>query len=88
MKHTVRRLLGADRRPLVIDLSGTEYIDSSGVGVLLFIHAQCLRARRKYCFAGLQQPVTRVLKLTGLDGVFPLEDGVEDAVVFLKKAAG
>jgi anti-sigma B factor antagonist len=58
---------------LVVDLSGTLFMDSTGLDVLL-------RARRHLATIGstilLRSPHERVLKLleaSGLDGVFPIE---------------
>jgi anti-sigma B factor antagonist len=63
----------APRTALIVDLSGTLFIDSSGLDVLL-------RARRHLASVGstivLRSPhkhVIKILEISGLAGIFPIE---------------
>ena len=87
MKQEIVRLLEADPRPVIFDCAETDYVDSSGIGVLVFIHSRFLKRQRRFCFARFRASVSRVIALTGLDGVFPIEDDVEDAVYYMEKTA-
>ena len=55
---------------LTIDLSGLEYVDSSGLGVLISIHKRCLQKGGKMVITGLRGMVEELFKLTRLDLVF------------------
>ena len=55
---------------LTIDLSGLEYVDSSGLGVLISIHKKCLQKGGKMVIRGLRGMVEELFKLTRLDLVF------------------
>jgi anti-sigma B factor antagonist len=66
-------------RHIVVDMEGVEFIDSSGLGVLVsglrrvkeldgWVHIVCSR-----------EPVLRVFKITGLDRVFPIHTTLAEA---------
>ena len=54
---------------VVLDLSGVEGIDSSGIGVLVGAHRRAGRAGRRLVVAASPVPVLRMLRLTRLDRV-------------------
>jgi anti-sigma B factor antagonist len=60
---------------ITIDLSATTFIDSSGLGVLV---SALKRARElgheSVTLRGVQEPVRRVLEITGLTELFAVED--------------
>ena len=58
---------------LVLNLSGLEYVDSSGLGVLISIHKRCLEKGGKMVVSGLRGMVDDLFKLTRLDLVFNIE---------------
>ena len=58
---------------LVLDLSGLEYVDSSGLGVLISIHKRCIQKGGKMIVTGLRGMVDDLFKLTRLDLVFNIE---------------
>jgi anti-anti-sigma factor len=66
---------------IVVDLSGTTYLDSSGV-YLLFELARALEGRqqRMSVVAPPTAPSTRVLLITGFDKIVPVRETVEAAV--------
>jgi len=55
---------------LTLDLSGLDYVDSSGLGVLISIHKRCLQKGGKMTITGLRGMVEELFKLTRLDLVF------------------
>jgi anti-anti-sigma factor len=65
---------------LVIDLSGTTYLDSSGVQ-LLFLLAQRLQTRRQELMLVVPEeaPIRAVLELTGMPRVVRMEAALEEA---------
>jgi anti-sigma B factor antagonist len=77
--------VGDDAPGLVIDLSDTTYLDSAGVRIL-FDLARRLRTRRQELRLVVppEGVVRRVLVLTALADVVPLDDGVDDAVRALR----
>ena len=55
---------------LTLDLGGLDYIDSSGLGVLISIHKRCLQKGGRMTVTGLRGMVKELFKLTRLDLVF------------------
>ena len=66
---------------LVVDVSGTTYLDSSGV-YLLFELARALEGRQQQMcvVAPPTTPSTRVLLITGFDHIVPVTSTVEEAI--------
>ena len=78
------RLLGElsnQARGMVLDLSETEYFDSSGVH-LLFDMARRLKLRQQELrvVAGQESFAADLLELTGFAGAAPVDDSVSSAV--------
>jgi anti-sigma B factor antagonist len=63
--------------PLLVELSGVSYMDSSGVASL--VEGLQLAKKRKldFALAGVSQPVLNVLRLARLDRVFTIYATVE-----------
>ncbi len=64
---------------LIVDLSGLEFMDSSGVQVLLDIRVMMSNHGGKLALAGPQNTVARVLNLVGADQLIPVYASVEEA---------
>jgi anti-sigma B factor antagonist len=65
---------------VVVDLSGVEFLDSAGVGVLvgLFKNSRLHGGRARFC--GLSPGVRSVLALIQLDRIFEIYDDAEAAI--------
>jgi len=79
IKAEALRLLG-EAPDVVVDLSGVEFLDSAGVGLLvgLFKNARLRGGRARFC--GLTPGVRSVLELIQLDRIFEIYDDAETAV--------
>jgi len=62
--------------PLVIDLSHTISVDSSGLGSLVFVHTVAAESRRPVRLRGASEDLRFLLVMTGLEDRFILESGV------------
>ena len=78
VKAEALRLLGG-APDVVVDLSGVEFLDSAGVGVLvgLFKNSRLHGGRARFC--GLTPGVRSVLELIQLDRIFEIYDDTETA---------
>lgn len=63
---------------LVVDLSGTTFIDSSSLGVLIGAHRR-LGDRGTLVVVCATPAIVKTFKITGLDGVFTLVRSLEEA---------
>jgi anti-sigma B factor antagonist len=73
------RIAGGDRL-IVVDLSGTEFVDSSGLGALV----SCLKSARQaggdLRLVAPTEQVTMVLRMTNLDRILQPRASVDDAL--------
>lgn len=68
----------ADREFVIVDLRALEFIDSTGLGVIVKAHQQAQEAGRRFGLVrGLGQ-VQRLLGLTGLSGQLPVAETREE----------
>ncbi|CAM5646752.1 hypothetical protein SHIRM173S_03778 [Streptomyces hirsutus] len=65
---------------LVIDCSGLEFCDSTGLNVLLGARLKADAAGGGVHLAGMQPVVARVFEITGAEAVFTLHDSLEAAL--------
>ena len=64
---------------LIVDLSGLEFMDSTGVQILLDIQVMMNGRDGRLALAQPQATVARVLNLIGADQLIPVYDSVGDA---------
>lgn len=64
---------GRDGRPVVIDMSGTTFIDSTGVFALVRSHEACEAAGGTMTVRSPSASVRRVFELTHLDRMFAID---------------
>jgi anti-anti-sigma factor len=60
---------------LIIDLSGTNQVDSAGLGALMLIQRKAAERRLTVCLRGANEELRFLLVLTKLDDLFDLESG-------------
>ena len=78
-KDEITRRIEAGHTRIVLDLSGVDFVDSSGLGAIV----ACLKRlgpRGDLAIAGARGAVSRLFTLTRMDKVFPLHETVDAAV--------
>jgi anti-anti-sigma factor len=80
LKAAVDREVAAGRTLVVVDLGGTTFLDSSGLGALVGGLRATRAAGGDLRIAGVGPQVRTVLELTTMDRVLRPYDTVEDAV--------
>ena len=75
----VNELLKKGQKKLVFDISGLEYCDSSGVGMLVSSLTKVRKAGGELKMAGANQRIQRILKMTGVDALMPMFASVTEA---------
>lgn len=71
LRDQVVRLVSEGRTHLVFDCAGLEFVDSTGLGVLIGARARCLAANGTVSLTGARPGLQRLLAVTGVDGLFP-----------------
>jgi len=73
--------VATDSRPVVLDLARCPFIDSSGIAVLIHASRELDGGDgRAFAVAGCGNGVSRVLKLTGVDGLIASFDTPDQAI--------
>jgi anti-sigma B factor antagonist len=70
----------AGTMPLVVDLSSVLFMDSTGLGALVAIRNAAQASGSEVLLRGPSSRVLRILEITGMDSVFPIDGPVEDTV--------
>lgn len=82
---TDRELLGGNYSGLIIDFSGLEMMDSSGIGVIM---GRC-RLIENYgghlCVCGAKAPIKKIIQLSGLGKLVGITENIKSAVKLLEK---
>jgi anti-anti-sigma factor len=67
------RLAASPGKTLVIELSGLDFVDSAGLGMLLIARDEASKANRTLILRGAKGQVQRMFALTKFDKLFTVE---------------
>ncbi len=85
LKRSLHNFLNKKRPLVALDMREVEFIDSSGLAVLV----NCLQTSRRksgdVCLFGMRDTVRTLFELTRLHTVFPIEHRHQDAVARLSQ---
>ena len=80
LRDRIRTLVDEGARALVIDMTGVEFLDSTGLGTLLGSRKQLVALDGRLALAGLSDHVLKVFEITSLDQVFDIHPTVDAAL--------
>lgn len=80
VKEAIGRLMERGVMNQVINMDAVSYIDSSGVGALIYANAALRKTGARLWIVNLRGPVRRVIELTRLIGYLPIADSIQQAV--------
>jgi len=80
LRDTVRQLIAADKKKIVLNLAKVDYIDSSGVGELVSGYTAVKNAGGELKLLSLTKKVQDVVNVTKLYTVFDIKDDEFSAV--------
>ncbi len=83
VKELVIRLWNKGEKQFLINLSEVAGVDSSGIGVLIYIYTGCRTRNLSVVYFGATPGVARILAQTKLDGFLPFADSRADAIAQL-----
>jgi anti-sigma B factor antagonist len=67
----IREVIDGWQTPVSVDLSGLTFCDASGLGVLARIARHARQAGRQLRLTSARPSLLKIMRITGLDGVFP-----------------
>jgi len=76
----IRRLIEAGARKLIVDLSAVNYIDSSGIGMLVACAGQLEQSSGRMRIAGASGAVAKAFDTVHMERITPLDSTVEQAL--------
>ncbi len=78
-KSELVMIAGNGERNMIMDLSQTDYCDSSGLSSILVANRLCRNAKGTFVLTGLQNAVERLISISQLDTVLTITDTIEQA---------
>jgi len=68
------------QRNIIVDLTASKYIDSSGLSALLVGQRLCRDANGTFVVCGLQETVKKLISISQLDSVFKITPTLNEAI--------
>ena len=85
LKELVMKMLEKNVKNFVINLEQVDYIDSSGIGALIYICSTIKKMNLNLAIANIHGSVKKVIELTTLMGYFPIANSIEEALLMVKE---
>jgi anti-sigma B factor antagonist len=80
LKELVMKMLEKNVQSFIINLEQVDYIDSSGIGALIYICSTIKKMNNKLIISNIHGSVKKVIELTKLMGYFPISASLEEAL--------
>ena len=85
LKELVMKMLEKNVKNFIITLEQVDYIDSAGIGALIYICSTMKKMNLKFAISNVHGSVKKVIELTKLMGYFPIANSVEEALLMIKE---
>lgn len=79
LRERLIEMVGAGERRVVVDLGRVEFLDSTGLGVLVGAHRRLRAGDGSLSLVCPHERLLKIFRITGLDSVFEIHDSVERA---------
>ncbi len=80
IKDLISKMVEKNVKRIIINFSDVTYIDSSGVGALIYICSVIKKKQLQLALTNIQGSVKKVIDLTHLTDYFPMTNTIEEAV--------
>ena len=85
LKELVMKMLEKNVKSFIINLEQVDYIDSSGIGALIYICSTIKKMNLNLAIANIHGSVKKVIELTKLMGYFPIANSIDEALLMVKE---
>lgn len=85
LKDSFNKVILKQPAGILLNLEGVGYLDSSGIGVLLYMQNRVTKEKIPFFITELQNQPAKVLELTKLTNYFPFADSVSVGLARLAK---
>lgn len=79
LKKAFTEIIANNTKKLILHVSDLTYIDSCGVGTLIYIYSTALKEGVKMIISGLHGQPYKVIELTKLTSFFPFAKSIDEA---------
>jgi anti-sigma B factor antagonist len=80
LKELVMKMLEKKVTRFIINLENVDYIDSSGIGALIYICSTIRKLNLRLVITNIHGSVKKVIELTKLMGYFPISASIDEAL--------
>ncbi len=80
LKELVMKMLEKKVERFIINLENVDYIDSSGIGALIYICSTIKKMGLRLVITNIHGSVKKVIELTKLMGYFPISSNIDEAL--------
>ncbi|MBN1411689.1 MAG: anti-sigma factor antagonist [Spirochaetales bacterium] len=80
LKELILKMMEKSIEQYIINLEKVDYIDSSGIGALIYICSTIKKKNMRLRICNIHGSVKKVIELTKLMGYFPISNSVEEAI--------
>ena len=80
LREQLSELVDSGRHDIVVDMQGVEFLDSTGLGVLVGGLKRVKQHDGSMNLVCTQERILKIFRITGLTKVFPIHDSVAAAV--------
>jgi anti-sigma B factor antagonist len=84
LRKVFMKLLEKKVEKIILNFGAVEYIDSSGIGVLIFICSTAKKINLKLAIIQIHGAVKKAIQLTKLSGYFPIIADLNAAIAFVR----
>ena len=85
LRAAIIAALAAGAERLIVDMSETEFCDSTGLNVLVRAHKRLAEAGGELLLVATEPTLLRIFKVTGMDTMFHLFASLDEALVAAPK---
>ncbi|OQY34035.1 MAG: anti-sigma F factor antagonist [Spirochaetaceae bacterium 4572_59] len=85
LKELIGKMLEKNISLYIINMEKVEYIDSSGIGALIYVSSALKKKNARLIISNVHGSVKKVIELTKLTGYFPMEETLRDGILKLQK---
>jgi anti-anti-sigma factor len=79
LEKAVDEAISGESKHLIVNLPDVDYLSSAGVRSILIIAKRLDKKQGKLAFVGARELVAQVIRLTGVDSIFPLCASTQEA---------
>lgn len=69
-REPIEALIGSGQETVYLDFSDLDYIDSTGIGVLIELRKQSMAKNQKMILVKPKKNIEKLFKMTGVDQIF------------------